>query len=123
MSDKVTVFACQGIAFILFLVIFVWPAVRCLLFPIRVNDAMRAEQKRKDAIRASQGFKYNPAADLRPHSQTVITETHTEFIGVPCDSGLDLSRIADALNRQDTSTTDYRDQDDDNPGQSWGIIR
>jgi hypothetical protein len=58
-----------------------------------------------------------------PHSQTVITETQTQFIGVPCDSGLDLSRIADALNRQDTSVTDHRDQDDDHPGPSWGIIR
>jgi hypothetical protein len=121
MSDKMAVFACQGIAFILFLVIFVWPAIRCLLFPRRVNDALRAEQRRKDAIRASRGFKYNPFADdARSHIQTVITETHTEFIGVPCDPGLDYSRIGDALNAK---PPDDPEQDDHHPGPSWGIIR
>jgi hypothetical protein len=55
--------------------------------------------------------------------RTVTTETHAEFIAVPCDFGLDYGRLADALNRQEAPGTDHRDQDDDNPGPSWGIIR
>jgi hypothetical protein len=55
-----------------------------------------------------------------PHSQTVITETHAEFIGVPCDSGLDLSRIADALNSKDAPDT-YKPQGDDHTGGPAGL--
>jgi hypothetical protein len=58
-----------------------------------------------------------------PARPPLAPETHTEWIGVPCDPGLDYSRLNDALNRQDTSVTDHRDQDDDHPGPSWGIIR
>jgi hypothetical protein len=61
--------------------------------------------------------------DAPTTTRPLPTETHTEFIGVPCDPGLDYGRLADALNRQDTSVTDHRDQDNTNPGPSWGIIR
>jgi hypothetical protein len=61
--------------------------------------------------------------DTPTTTRPLPTETHTEFISVPCDFGLDYGRLADALNRQDTSVTDHRDQDDDHPGPSWGIIR
>jgi hypothetical protein len=58
-----------------------------------------------------------------PARQPLDPETHTQWIGVPCDSRLDYDRLNEALNRQDTLTTDDRDQDDSNPGPSWGIIR
>jgi hypothetical protein len=92
------------------------------LFRNRPKTTDAGQQERKREAREYQGFEDGPPA-TPPHSPTVTTETHAEWIGVPCDAGLDMGRIDAALNRQDTSVTDHRDQDDDHPGPSWGIIR
>jgi hypothetical protein len=55
-----------------------------------------------------------------PPGRTRNPETHAEFNGVPCDPGLDYSRIGDALNAK---PQDDPEQDDQHPGPSWGIIR
>jgi hypothetical protein len=84
-----------------------------------LRDGRRVEILRDTHTHNYPGFEVISEEDMtRPHG-----ETHTAFIGVPCDPGLDFGRLADALNRQDTSVTDHRAQDDDNPGPSWGIIR
>jgi hypothetical protein len=85
------------------------------------RDGRRAEFLRDTHTHNYPGFEVISEEDMI--RRTLPTETHTEFNGVPCDPGLDYSRLADALNRQDTSVTDHRDQDDDHPGPSWGIIR
>jgi hypothetical protein len=76
----------------------------------------------RDGRRASLPVDSSPVEPAPPpHSQTVITETQTAFNGVPCDPGLDYSRLADALNRQDPPGT-YKPQGDDNPGGPAGIF-
>jgi hypothetical protein len=78
----------------------------------------------RDGSRESQPVTSSPVEPATPpHSQTVITETQTQFICVPCQPKQDWTGVTAWLNRQDTSTTDHRDQDDDHPGPSWGIIR
>jgi hypothetical protein len=76
----------------------------------------------RDGRRASTDRPPEPP-DAPPPGRTRNPETHAEWNGVPRDPGLDYGRLNDALNRQDTSVTDHRDQDDDHPGPSWGIIR
>jgi hypothetical protein len=84
-----------------------------------LRDGRRAEILRDTQTHNYPGFEViDEPAMTRP-----LPETHAEFNGVPCDPGLDYGSITAALNRQDTSVTDHRDQDDDNPGPSWGIIR
>jgi hypothetical protein len=89
----------------------------------RPHPTDAGQQARKREAREYQGFEDGPTTAEPTSGRTRNPETHEEFIGVPRDTGLDFTRLADALNRQDTSVTDHRDQDDDNPGPSWGIIR
>jgi hypothetical protein len=84
------------------------------------RDGRRAEIWRDTQTRHYPGIEVISEEDM---TRPLPTETHAEFIGVPCDPGLDYGRLADALNRKDTSVTDnYKPQGDDHTGGPAGII-
>jgi hypothetical protein len=82
-----------------------------------LRDGRRAEILRDTHTHNYPGFEVISEEDMtRPH-----TETHTQWIGVPCDSGLDYGRLNEALNRQDDAPG-YKPQGDGNPGGPFGIL-
>jgi hypothetical protein len=82
----------------------------------RPTDA--TQQQRKREARESQGFEDGPPA-TPPHSPTVTTETHAEWIGAPWETVW----ITETTNRQDDAPgTDYTPQGDGNTGGPAGIF-
>jgi hypothetical protein len=59
--------------------------------------------------------------DAPTATRTVHPVTHTTFIGVPRDTGLDYGRLNEALNWQDTPDN-YKPQGDDHTGGPFGIL-